>query len=699
MSNQTVCFTWPLALALIGFVPTFTTATAGERSGLDAAREQLKAMSVPDGLEVTLFACEPMVVNPADMDVDARGRVWVTEGANYRSSFQKWGLLRPDGDRIQILEDTDGDGAADKAKTFYQDLTINAALGICVLGNKVIVSSAPYVFVLTDSDGDDVADKRELLFVTNIKQADHDHAVHAFVFGPDGRLYFNFGNAGALLRRPTPELRTLPLHGKIPSEQLLACPIAKDIEGVEVVANGKPFRQGMTFRCNLDGSDVEVLGYNFRNNYEVAVDSFGTVWQSDNDDDGNFGVRINYVMEFGNFGYTDEVTGAGWGDAWKKAKAKGAPESEKIISEWHLTDPGVVPNLINTGAGSPTGICVYEGKLLPEVFRNQVIHCDAGPRVVRAYVATPDGAGYKAEIKDLLTSKDDWYRPSDVGVAPDGSVFVADWNDAGVGGHHMADQKLETMTGRIYRVAPKGHKLSVPKLDLANAAGCVEALQSPNLATRYLAWTKLHDVQGKAESALLKAWKGSDPRLRARALHLLARIKGSDQKYIGQALKDTDANLRITGLRIARALKLDVIPLVKLLAKDPSPQVRRECAIALRHHQSADAPKLWATLAAQHDGKDRWYLEALGIGADGQWEKFLEAWIAEAGNNWNTAAGRDLIWRSRSKKTPALLVKLINDQRATPKDRDRYLRSFDFITGPEKDAALVELLTSAAAGK
>ena len=62
---------------------------------------------------------------------------------------------------------------------------------------------------------------------------------------------------------------------------------------------------------NLDGSDFEVLGYNFRNNYELTVDSFGTVWQSDNDDDGNQGVRINYVMEGGNFGYTGPMAPAG----------------------------------------------------------------------------------------------------------------------------------------------------------------------------------------------------------------------------------------------------------------------------------------------------------------------------------------------------------------------------------------------------
>ncbi len=71
----------------------------------------------------------------------------------------------------------------------------------------------------------------------------------------------------------------------------------------------------MVFRCDLDGSNFEVLAHNFRNNYELAVDSFGTLWQSDNDDDGNRGVRINYVMEYGNYGYRDEMTGAGWHDA------------------------------------------------------------------------------------------------------------------------------------------------------------------------------------------------------------------------------------------------------------------------------------------------------------------------------------------------------------------------------------------------
>ena len=192
---------------------------------------------------------------------------------------------------------------------------------------------------------------------------------------------------------------------------------------------------------------------------------------------------------------------------------------------------------------------------------------------------------------DILTSSETWFRPSDVCAAPDGSLYVSDWNDAGVGGHNMADQKLETMTGRVYRIAPPGNKPAVPALDLNTIEGCVEALESPNQDRRYLGWTRLHEMQGKAEKALVAVWKGRNPRFRARALQLLARIKGREARYVGLAVKDRDSDLRITGLRIARELKLDVIPYVKALAGDPSAQVRRECAIALRHNASPQAPQ------------------------------------------------------------------------------------------------------------
>ena len=663
-----------LVLTFMLSLDTFSANPSGY--GLAEAREQLKNLIVPDGLEATLFASEPMVRNPADMDIDARGRVWITEGTNYRL-FQKWGKLQPEGDRIVILEDTDGDGAADKETVFYQGNEINSALGICVLGNKVIVSCSPNVFVFTDSDGDDRADKKELLF-TGMGGVDHDHGVHAFIFGPDGKLYFNMGNNGQQLKSAD------------------GTKIIVDKAGNKVVTNGNPYRQGLVFRCNLDGSELETLGWNFRNNYEVAVDSFGTIWQSDNDDDGNRGVRINYIMEFGNYGYTDELTGAGWSTAWKQAQRNGATEDQRPDFHWHQSDPGVVPNLLQTGAGSPTGIAVYEGNLLPEVFRNQVIHCDAGPRVVRAYPTAKYGAGYTAQMVNLLTSTDTWYRPSDVCVAPDGSLYVSDWNDAGVGGHNMADQNLESMSGRVYRIAPKGNTQRIPELDLSSPEGCVDALKSPNHARRYLAWTELHEMQSRAESALREMWNATNPRMKARALHLLARIEGKEHSYISQALKENNPDLRVTGLRIARERGFDIIPYVRQLVSDPSPEVRRECAISIRHNQSEEAPKLWAQLASQYDGRDRWYLEALGISADKQWDAFFAAWLSQVGDNWNTEAGRGIIWRSRSSKAPSLLAKLILSDETPRNEKSRLLRAMDFIPkSPEKDSALAELAAGA----
>jgi putative membrane-bound dehydrogenase-like protein len=623
-------------------------------------------LEVHPELRATLFASEPAITNPTNLDIDHRGRVWVCDVVNYRGNNGK----RPEGDRILILEDTDGDGKHDKVKTFYQGRDVDSAMGICVLGNKVIVSASPDIFVFTFDENDKVL-KKEKLF-TKTGQPQHDHSAHSFVFGPDGKYYWNVGNTGKAV------------HDK--SGKLVV-----DKAGNPVVDNGKPYFGGMLFRCNPDGSEFEVLGHNFRNNYETAVDSFGTLWQSDNDDDGNRGVRINYVMEFGNFGYRDEITGAGW--QTKRTNW----EAEIPLRHWHLNDPGVVPNLLQTGQGSPCGICVYEGDLLPKVFHGQVIHADAGPSVVRAYPVVKDGAGYKASIVNILDGqkKNNWFRPADVCVAPDGSLFVTDWYDPGVGGHAQRDSNR----GRIFRVAPPGHKYQTPKFDFKTAEGASEALKSPNLAVRYLAWTTLHEMKKQAEPALLELWQSENPRSRARAIWLLGKIPGRGSHYVDLALKDKDADLRIVGVRLARQLNIDVLTGIKKVLRDPAPQVRREAALALRHHhQSADAASLWAELVLQHDGKDRWYLEALGIGADRQWDDFFGAWLKAAGDKWNTPAGRDIVWRSRAAKTPEYLARLVNDPNVPIEELPRYFRAFDFQTGSAKDAILAKLAFSTQQG-
>jgi putative membrane-bound dehydrogenase-like protein len=653
------------------------------RYGRQNAMANMETFKTPDDLTASLVACEPMVINPTNIEVDHRGRVWAVECTNYRGHMDS----RPEGDRVVILEDTDGDSIADKDKTFYQSKELTNPLGICVLpqgtGTRVIVSAAPNVWLLTDKDGDDVAEDARILFKVG-GEWNYDHQIHAFVFGMDGKFYFNSGNSITQLTWPDGT-------------------IVRDLAGNEITNQGKPYRQGMVFRCDIDldagvARNVETLAHNFRNNYEVAVDSFGTMWQSDNDDDGNQGVRINYVMEWGNYGFTDELTGAGW------QAPRTNIETEIPRRHWHLNDPGVVPNLLLTGAGSPTGILVNEGSALGPAFTNQLIHCDAGPRTTRAYPVAGDGAGYKAAMQDLLTSTDPWYRASDLAIAPDGSLVVADWYDPGVGGHAMGDNVKGRMMGRVYRVAPAGDRPVVVRPDVSTPAGAAAALASPNNPTRFLGWQALHAMGAAAEPALQSLWQSPNPRLRARALALLARITDRGQFFLTAGLKDPDPDLRIAAIRLSMTLPgprtptaapLPIAPaLLADLLHDRNPQVRRQLALSLRG--AKDIAPLWTTLARQHDGKDRWYLEALGIGAAGNDDACLSAWLAAVGDQWNTPAGRDIIWRLRSKQSATWLAKILSDPTVAETEKPRFLRAFDFL--PASDDRTKALVSLAALG-
>ena len=686
-----------LAITIAAALPAFSqkpSANVEARYGLDKAKANMSTFKAAPGLEASLFAAEPMVQNPTNIEVDHRGRVWATECTNYRGHMN----TRAEGDRVVILEDTDGDGLADSEKTFYQSKELTNPLGICVLpsptgkGTQVIVSAAPNVWLLTDKDGDDKAEEAVVLFKIG-GVWNYDHQIHSFMRGPEGKFYFNAGNSITELKWPDDSIVT-------------------DLAGNKITNKGEPYRQGMVFRCDIDlaagkASNVETLGHNFRNNYEVAVDSFGGMWQSDNDDDGNKGVRICYVMEFGNYGFTDEMTGAGW------QSKRTNMETEIPLRHWHLNDPGVVPNLLQTGAGSPTGLLVNESKALGAQFENQLIHSDAGPRTVRAYPATVDGAGFQATMVDVLTSTDSWYRVSDVAIAPDGALVVADWYDPGVGGHAMGDHEPGKIMGRIYRVAPAG-LAKAPAVDFATAEGAAKALTSPNKVIQATAWATLHAMGTKAEPALLGLWKSSDARIRARALGVLTQIPGSEGKYLKAAIEDSSVDIQCFAFRLfaehaiglraktaANGLTVSDIPewgmeaahvLFSAALKSTVPALRRQAAITLRGSKSPLAAKGWAALAAQHDGKDRWYLEALGIGAAGNEDAFFDAWLAAIGDKWNTPAGRDIIWRTRSTKAAGYLTKLLLDKETA---HLRYMRAFDFLPKDEiRNAALIELATS-----
>jgi len=602
----------------------------------------LSTFSVADGLQIELFAAEPMFVNPTIMDIDHKGRVWVCESVNYRTQLRKKPLNRAEGDRIVVLEDTDGDGKADKATTFYQDKDLLAPLGIAVApdpdgkGCKVFVCHSPHIYVFEDKDGDLKADGPPKVLLTGFKGYDHDHGVHGILIGPDGKLYFSVGDQG--------------VDG------------LKDKHGKVWKTNSTDCRAGTVWRCDLDGKNLELLAHNFRNNYEPCVDSFGNVFISDNDDDGNQQTRICFVMPGGNYGYHPRGQGQ---------------------THWHEEQPGVVPKILRTYFGSPTGMCVYEGTLLPKKYYGQPLHTDAGPRHLRCYHLKPNGAGYDVEREDMVTSTDSWFRPSDVCVAPDGSVFIADWYDPGVGGHGMAD----TTRGRIYRVTPKGHTgYKVPKVDMEKKEGILAALASPNQAVMHRAMAKFEGMKAPDVLEVLKpALKQQEnASLKARAYWQICRLlqrkdgdKGSLKDIDLESLtNDPDPRLRTVRVRIEYDLGGFRSPWhnggIRRLSFDRSAAVRREWLLSLRHTETREAQHAIHSLALEYDGKDRFYLGAIGIavGQDAERRNAVHALLERDFPKLNEKM-LDLIWELRPPSVMPSLEKWLTDAKLPTAQRAR----------------------------
>jgi len=545
--------------------------------GPDAA---VKTFTVSGGLEMTLWASEPMFVNPTCMDVDDAGRVWVSESINYRCKLRNVPLRRAEGDRILVLEDTRNAGRADKAHVFYQGPEVLAPLGLCVVkdpvgpGRKVFVSQSPDIWLFDDKDGDLKADGPPRKFLTGFGGIDHDHGVHSIVVGPDYRLYFVVGDQG---------VRNLKGTG----------------DKTVFNSNNTDCRAGTVWRCDMEGNNLTLLAHNFRNQYECAVDSYGTVFLSDNDDDGNQQTRICHVMPGGNYGYHPRGPGQ---------------------SHWHEEQPGVVHKILRTGFGSPCGMCIYEGDLLPEKYRGFPLHVDAGPRHVRSYMLKRDGASYGVDAENLVQSTDNWFRPSDVCVGPDGSVYVADWYDPGVGGHGMGD----TTRGRIYRLAPKGHKVANPTHDLAKPEGVLAALGSPNQTVRVMAQKRLQEMDRDAAYRVLEvAMQSKNGPLMARAywmaavlgkqghrLALASLVSALDPKH-GEGFRELF--LRVCLDYFEKRPSEIFLGTTERLVEDPSPAVRREFLVLLRRFPAEKAKELIWELAKRYDGKDRFYLNAIGI--------------------------------------------------------------------------------------
>ncbi|HVR74726.1 MAG TPA: PVC-type heme-binding CxxCH protein, partial [Planctomycetota bacterium] len=146
-----------------------------------SSEEALKAMTVPEGFHVEVFASEPEIVNPVSMTFDEKGRIWITESLEYPRRE-----AGPGRDRVKILEDTDGDGKADQFTIFAEGL--NIPCGIAVGAGGVFVTNSPDILFLRDTDGDDKADQSEVV-LTGFGRYDTHELPNTLTWGPDGWLY------------------------------------------------------------------------------------------------------------------------------------------------------------------------------------------------------------------------------------------------------------------------------------------------------------------------------------------------------------------------------------------------------------------------------------------------------------------------------------------------------------------------------
>lgn len=533
--------------------PIYTNAPPGRQVGGQhapatsppmAPADAERAFVVPPGFEVRLFASEPEIANPVAMTWDERGRLWVLE-------FYEYPLGAPPGqigrDRVKILEDTHGDGRADKVTVFADGL--NLATGLLVGSGGAYVGEAPNLWFMEDTDGNDVADRKTAV-LTGFGLEDRHELLNGFAWGPDGQLYMTHG---------------VFTHTKaVDPDQPDAAPV--------VLTAGVARLDPRTRR------------------FEVFAEGTSNPWGVDFDRHGHAFVSACVI---------DHLFHLAPGGIYQRQA--GQPPFPSAYGDL----PSIVDHRHHMAAYA--GICIYQGDQWPAAWQGATLHGNIHQHALNVDRLTPRGASFLAskwnESGDFLTTPDGWFMPVSIQTGPDGALWVMDWYDkypcyqnanadpAGVDRAH----------GRIWRVVWTGDtpgrpvpSRPQPDLNLAKltSAELVDLLAHPNVWHRRMAQRLLNDRRDNQVTGRLERLFANGPNLDARLAAFWTQWGSGclTDEVLARAARDPEPAMRLWAARFlgeARVPDPRTADLLRELASDDAPAVRAAVATACRQFVSA----------------------------------------------------------------------------------------------------------------
>ena len=516
---------------------------------LTPAQEQ-KTFHLPPGFEIQLVASEPEISKPMNMAFDAQGRLWITQSPEY--PFPVLPIEQGGRDKIQILENFDAQGRAQKITTFAEGL--NIPIGLYPYKNGVIAFSIPNIYFFQDTDGDGRSDRKELLLGRFGFERDTHGLTSHFRRGFDGWLYADHGfNNDSILT-------------------------AKDGSSIKL-------NSGNTYRVRIDGSRIEQFTWGQVNPFGLMFDPWGDLWSSD--------CHSSPVYQL--------LRGARYPSFGKPHDGLGfAPN---ICAHTH-------------DSTAIAGMLFYDAAEFPAEFRNNtfvgnVMTC----RINRDSYIERGSTRIAKEEPDLLRSDDPWFRPVDLQLGPDGAIYVADFYNRIIGHYEVPldNPGRDRERGRIWRIVYTGKNNSSDEPNGASAESLSEQLRLPtnvqglvaelgnaNITRRMLAMNELTDRIGtpavKPVERMMRD-KKSNAVQKSHGLWVLSRLGAlesvtSGRSILFKAVSEPSPLVRAHALRVLSEMEQwnnFERDLVLGRADDQNPYVQRAAAYALGLHVSREA--------------------------------------------------------------------------------------------------------------